>query len=284
MGLALATSLAVPAPAEQPSSQQPLPSLPDYNGNFQSRQRSLAAADELRGTSDPETTWMRGRHDSQSSHDFRSTQAQNSPVVTTQRPQRVITASASQPASSDQRLTANSSAVVNQRAGFNDPAGSGHAVTANYEASTGPSTTNKQGLYTPLQPRSAQAAPVQSTSGSSTVKMLVSAGSSLAVVIGFFLGCAWLYRKSFGNTLGRGLPKHVVQVLGRAPVAPRQQMVLLRFGPKLVLVSLVQGDARTISEITDPLEVDRIAGLCESQQADSMAQSFREILTQGARV
>ena len=78
-----------------------------------------------------------------------------------------------------------------------------------------------------------------------------------------------------------GLPKHVVNVLGRTPLAARQQLVLVRFGSKLVLVSLVQGDARPISEITDPLEVDRLSGLCESQQPGSITQSFRNVLNQG---
>jgi flagellar biogenesis protein FliO len=82
---------------------------------------------------------------------------------------------------------------------------------------------------------------------------------------------------------GGGLPKNVVQILGRTPVAPRQHLVLLRFGSKLVLVSMVQGEARTISEITDPLEVDQLAGMCESQQSTSVTHSFREILAQGVK-
>ncbi len=63
-------------------------------------------------------------------------------------------------------------------------------------------------------------------------------------------------------------------------MAPRQQLVLLRFGPKLVLVSLAHGDARTISEITDPLEVDRLAGFCESTKPGSISESFRSVLLQ----
>jgi flagellar biogenesis protein FliO len=114
--------------------------------------------------------------------------------------------------------------------------------------------------------------------------MFISLGSSLAIVIGLFLGVAVLYRKSVSTTLGRGLPKNVVQVLGRTSIAPRQQMLLVRFGSKLVLVSMIQGEARTISEITDPLEVDQLAGLCEGHSSGSATSSFREILTQGAKV
>ncbi len=111
---------------------------------------------------------------------------------------------------------------------------------------------------------------------------IMSVGSSLLIVVGLFLGVAWCYRRTLSTSISGGLPKHVVNVLGRTPLAARQQLVLVRFGSKLVLVSLVQGEARTISEITDPLEVDRLAGLCESQQPGSISQSFRSVLSQGS--
>lgn len=57
-------------------------------------------------------------------------------------------------------------------------------------------------------------------------------------------------------------------------------MVLIRFGSKLLLVSVIQGEARTLSEITDPLEVDQLVGLCESGQAGSISNSFRSVLLQ----
>jgi flagellar biogenesis protein FliO len=129
----------------------------------------------------------------------------------------------------------------------------------------------------------ADALPASSNSGS-TPQMLLSIGSSLLIVIGLFLGLAWFYRKTLNTSLSGGLPKQVVQVLGRTPIATRQQLVLVRFGSKLVLVSLVQGEARTISEITDPLEVDQLAGLCESSQPGSISSSFRSILHQGGAV
>ena len=118
------------------------------------------------------------------------------------------------------------------------------------------------------------------TSTTGTVQALLSVGSSLMIVIGLFLGIAWMYRKTLSSSLG-GLPAQVVKVLGRTPLAARQQLVLVRFGSKLVLVSLVQGEARPISEITDPLEVDQLAGLCESKQPGSISNSFRAVLNQG---
>ncbi len=116
-------------------------------------------------------------------------------------------------------------------------------------------------------------------SGSNTLKMLFSVGSSLLIVIGLFLGVAWCYRKTLNTSLV-GIPKQVVSVLGRTAIAPRQQLILVRFGSKLVLVSMNQGETRAISEITDPLEVDQLAGTCESHQPHSLTNSFRSILNQ----
>jgi len=116
-----------------------------------------------------------------------------------------------------------------------------------------------------------------------TVRMFISVISSLLIVIGLLLGAAWCYRRASPNATS-SLPKDVLQVLGRAPLAPRQQLVLLRFNNKLVLVSNLQGDVRTISEITDPLEVDRVAGICESSQAGSISDSFRSVLHNLGRI
>lgn len=134
---------------------------------------------------------------------------------------------------------------------------------------------------TPLGVASADTA-VKKRQPTSTLQMIVSVGSSLLIVVGLFLGVAWCYRKSMTASLSGGLPKHVVKVLGKTPLAARQQLVLVRFGSKLVLVSMVQGEARTISEITDPLEVDQLVGHCESSQPGSISQSFRSVLAQGA--
>lgn len=132
---------------------------------------------------------------------------------------------------------------------------------------------------TKLNPPSEKHSATGPSGSNSTLKMLLSVGSSLLIVLGLFLGAAWCYRKTLSNAL-TNLPKSVVSILGRTQLAPRQQLVVLRFGPKLVLVSLIHGEARTISEITDPLEVDQLAGLCESQQPAGFSHSFRNILHQ----
>ncbi len=103
--------------------------------------------------------------------------------------------------------------------------------------------------------------------------------SSLAVVLGIFLVVAWGMRRAAptGSAL---LPGEVFEVLGRAPMASRQQVYLLRCGTRLVLVSVTAAGAETLTEITDPPEVDRLAGLCHQARPNSATAMFRQILQQ----
>ena len=62
---------------------------------------------------------------------------------------------------------------------------------------------------------------------------------------------------------GRGiLPAEAFEVLGRSPLANRQQAQLLRCGNKLLLVCVGAAGAETLTEITDPAEVERLVETC----------------------
>jgi flagellar biogenesis protein FliO len=107
----------------------------------------------------------------------------------------------------------------------------------------------------------------------------VSVAGSLALVLGLFLLVAWAMRRAAprGSAL---LPSDVFEVLGRAPLAGRQQAHLLRCGRKLLLVSITPAGAETLTEVTEPAEVERLAGLC--RQAQSPGAAFRQIFQQWA--
>jgi flagellar biogenesis protein FliO len=102
---------------------------------------------------------------------------------------------------------------------------------------------------------------------------------SLLIVIGLFLLVARIFR-NLSPTPQRFLPKEVVQVIGRTPLAPRQQMYLIRFGNKVLLVSQQLGQTTTLSEIENPDEVAHLLGLCEQQSSTSISNSFRDVLQQ----
>ena len=86
-----------------------------------------------------------------------------------------------------------------------------------------------------LSPPRHDAAADKSSGGSRMLGAIISVVVSLAVVLGLFFIVAWFMRRGLPNSTRR-LPAEVVEVLGRTPLAGRQQMHLLRFGNKLLLV------------------------------------------------
>lgn len=108
---------------------------------------------------------------------------------------------------------------------------------------------------------------------------LVTIAGSLAIVIGLFMIVAFLMRRAT-PTANTALPDEVVEVLGRAPLANRQQVHLLRCGNKLLLVCVTPNGTETLTEITDPTEVDRLAALCRQNNVGSSTANFRQVFQQ----
>jgi len=104
-------------------------------------------------------------------------------------------------------------------------------------------------------------------------------GGALAFVLGLFLVVVWGLRRAAPKAT-LPLPSDVVEVLGRAPLAHRQHVHLVRCGNKLLLVSVRPEGAETLTEITDPVEVDRLAGLCRQSRPGSPTAAFRQIFDQ----
>jgi flagellar biogenesis protein FliO len=120
-------------------------------------------------------------------------------------------------------------------------------------------------------------APREEKDGTTNIDSLITVAGSLGIVLGLFLVTMWCFRRGMPKS-ARSLPPEVVEVLGRAPLAGRQQMHLIRFGNKLVLAAVSPSGVDTISEITDPIEANRLAGYCEQTRSTSATASFRGIL------
>jgi flagellar biogenesis protein FliO len=106
--------------------------------------------------------------------------------------------------------------------------------------------------------------------------------TALAIVLGAFLLFAWALRRGGKNSgTRRGLlPADAVSVLGRVPLAARQFADLLRVGNKLVLVAQTPSGPTTLTEITDPVEVDRLVGLCQQFDPHSTTKAFEQVFQQ----
>ncbi|MGB9689995.1 FliO/MopB family protein [Thermogutta sp.] len=99
---------------------------------------------------------------------------------------------------------------------------------------------------------------------------------ALAMVVGVFLVFAWMLRRVHpqGHQV---LPREVVEVLGHTALSARQRLCLIRLGRKVVLVAMSTETIEPITEIDDPVEVDRLVGLCVSQRPHSSTQTFRQL-------
>jgi flagellar biosynthetic protein FliO len=79
---------------------------------------------------------------------------------------------------------------------------------------------------------------------------------ALAVVAGLIFAVRWLLRRWAGSgPAGQAGP---MEVLARASVAPRQQLLLVRLGKRLVLIGAGGGTMTTLAEVSDQAEVDEL--------------------------
>jgi flagellar biogenesis protein FliO len=106
--------------------------------------------------------------------------------------------------------------------------------------------------------------------------------TALAIVIGAFLLFAWALKRGGKNVRGRRstVPADAVSALGRVTLAGRQQAELLRIGNKLILVAFTPSGPATLTEVTDPVEVDRLVGLCQQVGSYSSSKAFEQVFQQ----
>ncbi|MFI4875610.1 MAG: flagellar biosynthetic protein FliO [Blastopirellula sp. JB062] len=101
--------------------------------------------------------------------------------------------------------------------------------------------------------------------------------ASLMLVVGLFLIFAWAGKKKL-PTANSLLPKEVVQVLGRSQLQGKQQLQLVRVGNRLLLLSVTPHGAETLTEISDPLEVESLLVHLRQKGSGNMSASFQEVL------
>lgn len=87
---------------------------------------------------------------------------------------------------------------------------------------------------------------------------------ALGFVIVVFLGLAKLvFRKNpFAIT---GLPREAIDVLGRRTVDPKNGILVVRVGPKVLLLGTSANGLTTLSEIDDPIEVATLVNICRAE-------------------
>lgn len=130
-----------------------------------------------------------------------------------------------------------------------------------------------------LAPREKATESLTRPTPTSPVQAVSGVAGSLAIVLGLFVVIVWLSRRV--SPAGQAkLPGEVVELLGRSPLAARQQMQLVRLGSKLVLLNVTATGAEALAEVTDPAEVERLVALCRRGQPGSSSASFNQLLAE----
>jgi flagellar biogenesis protein FliO len=100
----------------------------------------------------------------------------------------------------------------------------------------------------------------------------------LFIVFALFVAArAWLTRH--GPVGLRGLPTEALELLGKRTIEPRVSIQMVRCGGKILVLGVSPEGIRTLSEISDPVEVDLLAGACRRRELEgSAAASFEKLL------
>jgi flagellar biogenesis protein FliO len=177
---------------------------------------------------------------------------------------------------SSAETTATSQPAELQPTGESAPVESVPTVEVRQDAAAEPLPIGDGGSSIPLSPETSQS---RSLWHNVDLPPWLSGAGSLGIVLGLFLLMALVVRRGMPKNLPV-LPREAVEVLGRAPLFGREQVYLIRCANKVVLVAASAGKLETLTEVTDPAEVDRLSGIGQQSHPHSATASFRQVFEQ----
>jgi flagellar biogenesis protein FliO len=101
--------------------------------------------------------------------------------------------------------------------------------------------------------------------------------AALAIVLGLIFALRWVMRRTLQPGMMVGATG-AVQVLTRSPLSPRQHLLLLRVGRRLIVAADCNGQLSSLSEITDPDEVAALVGQVRDEKLTSASKCFGNML------
>jgi flagellar biogenesis protein FliO len=101
---------------------------------------------------------------------------------------------------------------------------------------------------------------------------------ALAVVVSLILILARIFRRH-APLFSQTLPTEALEVLGRRFLDQKQSIVLLRIGSRILVVGSSAAGLQGIGELSDPIEVDLVAGICRgTKTGQGIGTSFLSLL------
>jgi flagellar biogenesis protein FliO len=143
------------------------------------------------------------------------------------------------------------------------------AVAIGARAATAQGPAAGEGSPLPAAVPAARADPV--SAGGEMVRL----AGALAVVVGIAFAARWWIRRS---GMARSLSgEGAFEVIARAPVGRGQQVLAVRFGPKVLCVHHGRDGMRTLSELTDPADVAALLARARGSSAPAPAERIVDL-------
>jgi len=96
---------------------------------------------------------------------------------------------------------------------------------------------------------------------------------SLAIVLGLIFALRWAAQRLFGKTVSNRASR-AVQVLSRNVISPKQQLLVVQVGRRLVVVGDSGQQMNALCEITDPDEITALVGQLHEEKRESTGNPF----------
>ena len=135
----------------------------------------------------------------------------------------------------------------------------------------------KLALKRPLEtPKVAGTSPSGNKPANST-SVLPAMACCLAILMVFWLVTLSFKKKS--PQFAPAIPTEALEFLGRKSIDLRSSIYYLRCGSRILIVGHSEAGLQTLGEVTDPLEVDIISGMCRAEKSreSSISESFKTL-------
>lgn len=96
---------------------------------------------------------------------------------------------------------------------------------------------------------------------------------ALALVLGLIFLMRWGSRFFFPSTAGRRATR-AIEVIARAPLSPRQQVMLIRVGRRLIVVGDSGSQMNALCELSDSDEVAALVGQLQDEKLTPSTNAF----------
>lgn len=137
------------------------------------------------------------------------------------------------------------------------------ASTRAQEDFAGTPASDKSGIRLPPRHNTSDAPTASRSKKSTSTGGVWTTAISLAVIVGCLSLAGYWLKPYLGAP--RGLSIDALELLGRRVIEPKVAIHLVRCGRRILVLSLSPEGARTLSEITDPDEVQQLIDACHRQ-------------------